>query len=354
MRIRTDRFGKTGDGIEANLYTLANTQGMTALITNYGATLVSLKVPDRYGQTADVALGYDALEKYLKDSYYLGCIVGRYANRIADGKFTLHGKQHSLSINEGDNHIHGGFRGFNGAIWRPNILADGPLQVLALQYYSRHGEEGYPGNLAVTVTYALTDENELKIEYVAQTDQPTVINLTQHCYFNLAGAGAGDILGHELTIFADKFTPIDARLIPTGELRSVAGTPLDFRQPAKIGARIRHKYDQLAMAKGYDHNYVLNKSGAALALAASVTESKSGRTMQVHTTQPGMQFYSGNFLDDHIAGKDGQTYGRRGGFCLETQHFPDSPNRPEFPSTVVEPGNKYQQTTIYRFSWEPN
>ena len=352
MGIRKDRFGKTIDGIKVDLYTLTSTQGMQALITNYGATLVSLKVPDLYGKPVDVTLGYDSLEEYLRGSYYFGCIVGRYANRIAGGKFGLQGKEYTLIKNEGDNHLHGGTRGFDKVIWQSENLAVGSDQTLTLKYFSRHGEEGYPGNLVVTVTYRLTDKNELRIEYEAQTDQPTVINLTHHSYFNLAGAGSGDILGHALTIFADKFTPVDDRLIPTGELRSVRDTPLNFRQPAEIGARIEQDDEQLILGNGYDHNWILNKEEGDLALAARVFESKSGRTMEVYTTEPGIQFYSGNFLGNQIKGKGDQIYHRRGGFCLEAQHFPDSANRPQFPSTVLEPGEKYKQTTIYHFSIE--
>jgi aldose 1-epimerase len=352
MGIRKDRFCKTIDGIAVDLYAITNTQGMEALITNYGATVVSLKVPDRYGKPVDVTLGYDFWEEYLQGCYYFGCIVGRYANRIAGGKFVLQGKEYTLIKNEGDNHLHGGTRGFDKVIWQSENLVVGTDQALTLEYFSRHGEEGYPGNLVVTVTYRLTDKNELRIEYEAQTDQPTVTNLTHHSYFNLAGAGSGDILGHTLTIFADQFTPVDDCLIPTGELRSVRGTPMDFTQPTGIGARIEQDDEQLILGNGYDHNWVLNKEEGELALAARVFESKSGRTMDVYTTEPGIQFYSGNFLGNQTKGKDDQIYHRRGGFCLETQHYPDAPNRPQFPSTVLEPGEKYKQTTIYHFSIE--
>jgi aldose 1-epimerase len=350
MGIRKDRFGKTIEGEAVDLYTLTNIQGMEVKITNYGATIVSLKVPVRHSEPVDVTLGYDSLKAYERDNAYIGCIVGRYANRIADGEFLLHGKRYHLAKNEGVNHLHGGTRGFNKAIWQLKDLIDDLAPNVILTYLSKDGEEGYPGNASVTATYRLTDKNDLRIDYTAETDQPTVTNLTHHSYFNLAGAGSGDILGHGLTIFADKFTPIDTRLIPTGELRSVEGTPLDFRQPIEIGARIEQDDEQLILANGYDHNWVLNKEEGQLTLAARVLESKSGRIMEVYTTEPGIQFYSGNFLDDRITGKDGQIYRHRGGFCLETQHFPDSPNRPEFPSTVLEPGGKYQQTTIYRFS----
>ena len=350
MGIRKDRFGETIDGIAVDRYTLFNAQGMEALISNYGATVISLKVPDRHGKLVDVTLGYDSLEEYMRGNDYFGCIVGRYANRIAGGKFTLQGKECKLTKNEGDNHLHGGSRGFDKVIWQSENLADDTDQALTLAYFSQDGEEGYSGNLKVSVNYRLTDENELRIEYTAQTDQQTVINLTQHSYFNLAGAGSGDILGHVLTIFADKFTPVDDRLIPTGKLRSVKDTPMDFRQPTKIGDRIEQDDEQLILGNGYDHNWVLNKEEGALALAARVFESQSGITMEVFTTEPGVQFYSGNFLDDRITGKDGQIYHRRGGLCLETQHFPDSPNRPDFPSTVLEPGPKYQSTSTYLFS----
>jgi len=350
MGIRKERFGETIDGIGVDRYTLFNSEGIEALITNYGATLISLKVPDRHGKLVDVTLGYDSLKGYLEGNYYFGCIVGRYANRIAGGKFTLQGKAYTLTKNEGDNHLHGGSRGFDKVIWQSENFADDTDQALTLTYFSRDGEDGYSGNLRVSVNYKLTDENELRIEYAAQTDQLTAINLTHHSYFNLAGAGSGEILGHALTIFADKFTPVDDRLIPTGEIRGVKGTPMDFTQPTKIGDRIEQDDEQLILGNGYDHNWVLNKEEGALALAARVFESQSGITMEVFTTEPGVQFYSGNFLDDRITGKDGQIYHRHGGLCLETQHFPDSPNRPEFPSTVLEPGTKYQSTTTYRFS----
>lgn len=349
MAIQKTRFGQTADAVAVYLYTLTNTQGLEALITNYGATLVSLKVPDRHGKPGDITLGYDSLEKYVQGRHYFGSIVGRYANRIAGGKFTLKGRQYTLAKNEGNNHLHGGRRGFDKVVWQPGSLIDDSDRALTFRYASQDGEEGYPGNLTMNVTYRVSDGNALIIEYEAQTDQPTVINPTHHSYFNLAGAGSGDILTHTLTIFADHFTPVDEQLIPTGELRSVKGTPLDFTQPTGIGARIEKEDEQLILAKGYDHNWVLSKEPGRLDLAASVMESKSGRTMEVYTTEPGIQFYTGNFLNGPIAGKDDQIYGHRGGFCLETQHFPDSPNRPEFPSTALEPSEKYQSTTIYQF-----
>lgn len=350
MTIKTSSFGQSRNGSPVDLYTLTNHQGMQASITNYGATLVSLKVPDRVGKVHDVTLGFDSLEAYQQGSFFFGCIVGRYANRIGGGKFTLLGKTYVLEQNEGNNHLHGGSNGFDKAVWQAEKRNDGPEPALILKHLSRDGEGGYPGNLSVTVTYRLTDANELKIDYEAQTDRPTVINLTHHAYYNLAGAGAGDITGHTLTLFADHFTPVDQQLIPTGELRPVADTPMDFRQPFEIGARIDADDEQLVLGHGYDHNWVLNKEEGALGLAARVIEPRSGRIMEVYTTEPGIQFYCGNFLDDRIAGRDGQIYNRRGGFCLETQHFPDSPNQPEFPTTILNPGDTYRQTTIYRFS----
>jgi aldose 1-epimerase len=349
MTLKTTPFGQSRNGSPVDLYTLTNHQGMQASITNYGATLVSLGVPDRVGELNDVTLGFDSLKAYQQGSYFFGCIVGRYANRIAGGKFTLPGKTYVLEQNEGDNHLHGGSKGFDKAVWQVEGSDSGPPAVLRFKHKSRDGEGGYPGNLSTTVAYYLTDENELKIEYDAQTDRSTVVNLTHHAYYNLAGAGSGDITGHMLTIFADHFTPVDQRLIPTGELRPVADTPMDFRQPVEIGARINADDEQLVLGHGYDHNWVLNKEEGALDIAARVIEPRSGRIMEVYTTEPGIQFYTGNFLDDRISGKEGQIYGRRGGFCLETQHFPNSPNQPDFPSTVLNPGDTYRQTTIYQF-----
>lgn len=349
MLLTTSPFGQTTDGIPVDLYTLTNNQGMQASITSYGATLVSLKVPDYWGNIGEVILGYDTLEEYQQGEYFFGCIVGRYANRIAGGKFKLLGQTYALERNEGQNHIHGGSRGFDKAVWQVAGFDAGPPPVLRFRHTSYDGDGGYPGNLAVNIAYRLTDENELKIDYEAQTDQPTIVNLTHHAYYNLAGAGAGDITGHTMTLLADYFTPVDPHLIPSGELRSVAGTPMDFRQPIEIGARIAAKDEQIRLGNGYDHNWVLNTGAGALGLAARVTEPRTGRVMEVYTTEPGVQFYTGNFLDDGIPGRDGQVYGRRGGFCLEAQHFPNSPNQPEFPSTVLNPGDMYRQTTIYKF-----
>jgi aldose 1-epimerase len=348
QRIQKQPFGKTADGQAVDLYTLTNANGLEAKIITYGGIVVSLKVPDRNGKLGDVVLGYDRLEGYLKDNAYLGCIVGRYANRIAKGRFTLNGRQYQLAQNNGENHLHGGVGGFDKVVWKakPVQSKDGPS--LSLNYLSKDGEEGYPGNLSVTVVYTLTNKNELKIAYSATTDKDTIVNLTHHSYFNLAGSGS--VLNHHLMINADRFTPVDQTLIPTGEIRSVKGTPMDFTAPAVIGARIEQQDEQLKFGRGYDHNWVLNKNGDGLTLAARVYEPESGRVMEVYTTEPGLQFYSGNFLDSSITGKSKQVYQKRFGFCLETQHFPDSPNKPEFPSTVLKPGQKYATTTVYRFS----
>jgi aldose 1-epimerase len=343
-------FGQSVDGKPVYLYTLTNADGMEVKITTYGATVVSLVVPDRNGKPADVVLGYDALEDYIGREYYFGCIAGRYANRIAGGKFMLNGTDYRLAANDGDNHLHGGRRGFDKMVWQAREFQDKADIGLKLTYLSPGGEEGYPGNLACTVIYTLGTDNELKIDYRATTDNPTIVNLTNHAYFNLAGAGSGDILNHELMINADRFTPVDGRQIPTGELRSVEGTPFDFTRPAAIGARINLDDEQLIPGKGYDHNWVLNQEEGGPCLAARAYERHSGRTLEVYTTQPGLQFYSGNFLDNRIAAKAGQIYHHRGGFCLETQHFPDSPNQPDFPSTVLDPGSKYEHTTIYKFT----
>jgi aldose 1-epimerase len=315
-------------------------------ITNYGAIVTSIRVPDRSGAFADVVLGFDSLEGYLGKHPYFGAVVGRYGNRIAKGRFSLNGVEYTLARNNGENALHGGLKGFDKQVWTGREVPGG----VELQYVSKDGEEGYPGTLTATVKYTLTPENELKIEYLAVTDKPTVVNLTSHSYFNLAGEGQGDILGHQVTIHADRFTPVDAGLIPTGELRPVEGTPFDFRKPAAIGARIDQADEQLKRGGGYDHNFVLNSGGGAPAMAVRVVEPISGRVMEVLTDQPGVQFYTGNFLDGTIKGKGGKVYRRRYGFCLETQHFPDSPNQPAFPSVVLQPGEPMRSTTIYRFA----
>jgi len=348
-RVDKHAFGKTADGLSVDAYTLTNKNGARVKIITYGARVVSIEVADRGGKLGDVALGYDDLPAYEKDPSYLGPIVGRYGNRIAKGRFTLDGQTYTLAQNNNGNHLHGGLRGFDKVVWTGKGSVIGGAARLKLTYLSKDREEGYPGNLSVTVIYTWTNRDELKIEYSAQTDKPTVLNLTNHAYFNLAGAGVGDILKHEMRINALRFTPTNETSIPTGELRSVKGTPLDFTSATPIGSRIEAKYEQLISGSGYDHNFVLNKPLGELGLAAEVYESTSGRVLRVYTTEPGVQFYSGNFLSGAI-GKQGLAYPRRSGFCLETQHFPDSPNKPEFPTTVLRSGGRYTQTTIYQFS----
>jgi aldose 1-epimerase len=341
-------FGTTKDGIAVNLYTLRNTKGAEVSICNYGGLVISLKVPDRNGQVGDVVLGYDNLADYIKDTPYFGAMVGRYGNRIAKGKFTLDGKEYTLAINNGPNALHGGLKGFDKVVWEPRILARPEGPSLELRYTSKDGEEGYPGNLSVTAVYTLMGDNALKLEYTATTDKDTVLNLTQHSYFNLAGKG--DILNHQVMIPADKFTPVDSTLIPTGELRPVTGTPFDFRTPTAIGARIGQENEQLKFGGGYDHNWVINKPMGKLGLMARVYEPTSGRVLEVLSTEPGLQFYTGNFLDGKLTGKGGWVYQFRDGFCMEPQHYPDSPNQPKFPSVVLKPGQVYQNTIIYKFS----
>jgi aldose 1-epimerase len=350
MVIKKQSFGTLDYGPDIALYTLVNAQGMRATITNYGGIVVSLTAPDRAGVFADVVLGFDTLPEYVDHSPYFGCIVGRYGNRIANGRFTLQGAEYVLAQNDGQNHLHGGIKGFDKQVWTPRALetADGP--ALALTYVSPDGEEGYPGALAVTVIYTLTNDNALRIEYTATTDKTTVVNLTNHSYFNLSAGAAETILDHELLLNAGAFTPVDATLIPTGEIRPVEGTPLDFRTPAPIGARIAAEDAQLQFGGGYDHNWVVDGAPGVLRLAAQVYEPSSGRVMEVHTTEPALQFYAGNLMPPALPGKDGRVYGRRGGFCLETQHYPDAPNQPAFPSTTLEPGQTYQTTTVYKFS----
>jgi aldose 1-epimerase len=350
MNIDKQAFGKTADGIPIDLYTLSNDNGMACTITNYGGIIVSLVVPDRDGTLADVVLGLDTPEAYLNRNPFFGCIVGRYGNRIAQGKFTLKGVEYTLAQNDGENSLHGGTKGFDKVVWEAEPVEGEGTVGLKLTYTSPDGEEGYPGNLSTRVVYTLTNTDELKLHYTATTDKTTVVNLTNHSYFNLAGAGAGTILDHELMIDADRFTPVDATLIPTGELRSVEGTPLDFRQPTAIGARIEQDDEQLRLGRGYDHNWVINGEPGTKRLAARVYEPTTGRVLEVYTTEPGIQFYCGNFLPKSMPGKDGKTYVWRGGLCLETQHYPDSPNQPSFPSTTLEPGEVYDTTTVFKFS----
>ncbi len=343
MSIEKQAFGKTADGKDVDLYTLTNANGLKTQITNYGGIVTTLYVPDRDGKLDDIVLGYETLDEYIANSPYFGALVGRCGNRIGKGKFTLDGVDYTLATNDGENHLHGGVKGFDKVVWdaEPLETPDGP--ALKLTYLSADGEEGYPGNLKSTAIYTLTNDNELKVEYEAETDKATVLNLTHHGYFNLAGHGSGDILGHELMLTADNYTPVDEGLIPTGEIRAVKDTPMDFTAPMAVGARIEK------VEGGYDHNYVLNNSDGSLALAASVYEPKTGRLMQISTTEPAIQFYSGNFLDGSNKGK-GALYNKHNGFCLETQHYPDSPNKPEFPSIVLKPGEKYTHLTVHKFS----
>lgn len=342
-------FGKTNDGQAVDLFLLTNRNGLQASISNYGGIVTALKVPDSKGKFDNIVLGFDKLDSYLAGHPYFGCIVGRFGNRIARGKFTLDSKTYELAKNNGENHLHGGIKGFDKVVWKAQgfLGADGP--ALKLTYTSKDGEEGYPGTLKATVTYVLGNNNELRIHYHATTDKATPINLTHHGYFNLAGEGNGDILGHILTLKADRFLPIDKTLIPTGELRSVKDTPFDFRKPTAIGARINSQDDQLVFGKGYDHCFVLEGKGPGTSLAARVLEPTTGRVMEVYTTEPGVQLYTGNFLDGTQVGPRGKAYQHRSGFCLETQHFPDSPNQPAFPSTILRPGQEYSSTTVYRF-----
>lgn len=348
-------FGKAPSGEEVSIYTLKNSNGMTAEITNYGGIIVKLTAPDKNGKYEDVVLGFNSLDDYVKDnSPYFGALIGRYGNRIGQGKFTLNGKTYTLAKNNEPNGIpcalHGGLKGFDKVVWKAEPLLVKNTAGLKLEYLSKDGEEGYPGNLKVTVTYWLTNKNEVKIDYSAVTDKPTPVNLTNHSYFNLKGEGNGDILDHELILNADKFTPVDKGLIPTGKLESVKGTPFDFTSLHKIGERVEEDNEQLKIARGYDHNWVLNHKGNKLSLAASVYEPTTGRVLEVFTTQPGIQFYCGNFLDGSLKGKSGKPYNFRNGFALETQHFPDSPNHPNFPNTILKPGETLKSTTIFKFS----
>jgi aldose 1-epimerase len=347
-RVSRASFGQMPDGTAVESFTLRNSHGIEVKAITYGAIITSVRVPDRAGELADIVLGYDDLAGYLSKPSYFGAVVGRYGNRIAKGRFTLDGKTYTLATNNGPNHLHGGVKGFDKVVWKgePGSSADNPS--VTFRYTSRDGEEGYPGTLEARVTYTLTDRDELRFEYAATTDKPTVVNLTQHSYFNLTG-GKSDILGHELTIEADRFTPVDATLIPTGPLAPVEGTPLDFRRPTAVGARIGRDDEQLKNGKGYDHNFVLNRRGEGLVHAVRLVDPRSGRTLDVQTTEPGVQFYSGNFLDGTITGKGGVVYKQRWALCLETQHFPDSPNQPAFPSTVLRPGKEYRSTTVLTF-----
>jgi aldose 1-epimerase len=349
-KVSTQPFGKMPDGTPIDLYILTSGSA-EARITNYGGIIVDLKAPDRNQKLADVVLGFDDLDGFIannndpKGGAFFGAIIGRYANRIAHGSFTLDGKKYSLPLNNGQNSLHGGPHGFNNVVWKAKPIKDG----LELSYLSKDGEAGYPGNLSVIVRYTLVD-SDLRIEYSATTDKPTVLNLTNHAYFNLAGQGQGEILNHQLSLHASRFTPVDGNLIPTGELKSVEATPLDFRKATAIGARINDDYDQLRLGHGYDHNWVLDNQAGSLTEAAEVYEPGSGRVLKVLTDQPGIQFYSSNYLDGSIKGKGGVAYGQHSAFCLETQHFPDSPNHPRFPRTELNPNERYHTVTVYSFS----
>ncbi len=346
-------FGVTPAGESVDVFTLANASGVEVRAITYGGIIVSLRVPDRDGRLGDIVLGFDDLDGYVEGSPYFGAIVGRYANRIANGQFTLAGETYHLATNNGPNHLHGGVRGFDKIVWHAEMLESDSGVAVIFTYTSPDGDEGYPGTLFTRVSYTLTPGNELVVDYLAATDRATPINLSQHTYFNLAGDGRRDVLEHVLTINAGHFTPVDATLIPTGVIAPVAGTPFDFTTPTAIGARIDLEDEQLENGGGYDHNFVLDRDGAGLAHAARVEEPTTGRVLDVYTTEPGLQFYSGNFLDGSLIGKSGQVYRHRYGFCLETQHFPDSPNQPAFPSTILRPGEEYRSRTVFVFSHTP-
>ena len=350
---QTSSFGTLANGQSTQLFTLRNAHGIEVQFTNYGGIITSLKTPDRNGRFSDIVLGYDNLAGYVANSPYFGAIVGRYANRIARGHFTLDGATYTLAVNNGPNSLHGGLRGFDKVVWNARPFQNQEGQGVALDYTSANGEEGYPGTLRTTVTYTLTPDDRLIVDYLATTDKATPINLSQHSYWNLVGNASRDILGHVLTLNADAITPVDSTLIPTGELMPVQGTPFDFRTPHAIGERVDQRQNtQIRYGNGYDHNFVLNRGNAApdaLVLAARVVEPTSGRTMEISTTEPGIQFYSGNFLDGSITGKGGAVYHFRYGLALETQHYPDSPNHPNFPSTILQPGQQYRSRTVFKF-----
>lgn len=345
--VTREPFGMTPDGDSVELFTLTNANGVELRAMTYGGIITSLKVPDRHGQLGDVVLGYDSLAGYLRSSPYFGAIVGRYANRIAKGTFTLDGTTYHLAINNPPNALHGGLRGFDKVVWHAEPTSEAHGVGVTFRHASPDGDEGYPGTVTVQVTYMLTDSNTVVIDYRAVTDKPTPINLSQHSYFNLAGAGS--ILDHQLMLAADSFTPIDSTFIPTGVIAPVAGTPFDFRTLHRIGERIKDDNEQLRFAGGYDHNFVLTRPDTGLVLAARLSDSTSGRVLEISTDQPGIQFYSGNFLDGSITGKGGVVYAHRTGLALETQHFPDSPNHPNFPSTILQPGEQFHTRTVWSF-----
>jgi aldose 1-epimerase len=347
-RVEKARYGTTKEGAVVDIYTLTNRHGMVAKVITYGALLTELHVPDRNGKTADVVLGFKSIEGYEGPHPYFGATIGRVANRIAKGRFRLNGVEYVLATNNGPNHLHGGNQGFDKRVWNARAVPATDGVAVSLSYVSADGEEGYPGTLTATVTYTLTNRNELRLNYTATTDKPTPVNLTNHSYFNLSGEGRGTILDHELTLMADRYTPVDDTLIPTGEIAPVKGTVMDFTRATPIGARIAQVPGP--PPGGYDHNYVLNSGGGVLSLAAIVRDPASGRMMEVLTTEPGIQLYAGNFLDGTIVGKSGVPYQKHAALCLETQHFPDSVNHANFPPTILDPGRTYRSTTVYRFS----
>lgn len=347
MSLTQEPFGQTAQGEPITRSTLRNRQGIEVAVINYGGIITTLRTPDRDGHIGDIVLGFDTLAEYIDHNPFFGCIAGRYANRIADGRFALDGTTYQLATNNGPNHLHGGIRGFDKRVWQVEAMEGEEESSVRLTYVSEDGEEAYPGTVTAVVTYTLNQQNQLSLRYQATTDKPTILNLTNHTYFNLAGYGS--ILDHVVQIDADRYTPVSAALIPTGNLATVGGTPFDFRNAKAIGARIEEEHEQLQFGGGYDHNWVLNHSALTGSPAITVTEATSGRRLDVHTTQPGVQFYTGNMMPDSLPGKGGATYVKRTGFCLETQHFPDSPNQPTFPSTVLRPGETYDETTVFTF-----
>ncbi|WP_163192278.1 aldose epimerase family protein [Clostridium thermarum] len=351
MSITKRFYGNTADGTAVDIFTLKNSKGITAEITNFGGVIVSLMVPDKNGKVEDIVLGFDKLADYEKKGPYLGAAIGRYANRIGGAAFELNGVQYKVDNNEGENHLHGGFKGFDKVVWQAEVVNNNGTETLELTYRSKDGEGGYPGNLDVKITYSITEDNELRIDYHAVSDKDTVVNLTNHSYFNLSGHNSGDILGHKVMLNADKFTPTDKASIPTGELADVKGTPMDFTTMKPVGQDIHADFQQIQNTKGFDHNWVLNTNGNLKEKAAEVVDENSGRVMEVYTTKPGVQLYTGNFLEESpVVGKGGYVYRNHSGLCLETQYFPDSPNKNNFPSAVLKAGDEYKHTTIYKFS----